>query len=62
MIKPRLDGYTPEDVQRICSRYFQDPTNEAKRRELQYVADLAASKQRQIEAQKRNGTYKQTNG
>ena len=62
MIEPDLTGYKPEDVQRICSRYFQDPMNEAKRRELQYVADLAANRQRQIEEQKRNGTYKPNNG
>ena len=58
MIKPSLDGYTPEDVRRIASRYFNDVGNEAKRRELQHVADLAAQQQRTIEEQKRNGTYK----
>ena len=42
MIEPRLDGYTPEDVQRI-RRYFQDVGNETKLRELQHVADLAAN-------------------
>ena len=62
MIQPSLDGYTPEDVQRIASRYFQDVGNETKLRELQHVADLAAQQQRQIEEQKRNGTYKPSNG
>ena len=62
MIQPRLDGYTPEDVQRIASRYFNDVGNEAKRRELQHVADLAAQQQRQTDEQKRNGNSKQVNG
>ena len=68
MIEPRLDGYTPEDVQRIASRYFQDVGNETKLRELQHVADLAAQQQRQMKNKtKRNlqtkqwlTTYKQT--
>ena len=67
MIQPSLDGYTPEDVQRIASRYFNDVGNEAKRRELQHVADLAAQQQRQTDEQnetvptnKLMADYKQT--
>ena len=58
MIQPSLDGYTPEDIRRIASRYFNDVGNEAKRRETQHVADLEAQQQRTNEEQKRNATYK----
>ena len=39
-MEPTLDGYTPEQIQRLVARYFRDMSDESARVALQHVADV----------------------
>jgi hypothetical protein len=60
-MEPTLDGYTPEQIQRLVARYFRDMSDESAQVALQHVADVHTQEHQRTAEAKRNGTYKPNN-